>query len=116
MPIYEYACQHKRCKYTKDVLHTVAELKEPSEETLKEITCPKHGVMQRQMSVPHLANMKGGVSVSEKELLADKQARLKKRSRMHFKNDVLPDLPDRQVKKHFEKKYKGLKGDHEKIK
>lgn len=114
MPIYDYYCEH--CELTREVLHSISECTEPKEDTLKEITCPEHGLMKRGISIPHLANMKGGVSVGEKALLADKQAKLKKRSRMHFKNDVLPTLGDKQVKKHFEKKYKNLKGDHEKIK
>lgn len=116
MPVYEYACEHKRCKQSKEILHSYAEIKEPSADTLQEMQCPKgHGCMTRVFSAPHLANMKGGVSVSESVLLQEKQKQRKIRSRLQFKNDVLPTLKAGE-KRHFEKKLKHLKGDHEKIK
>lgn len=110
--MYEYECTE--CGARKDVLHSYDELKSPSEETLKEITC--HGVMVRLFSAPHLANMQGGTTVSEKVLLAQKQEQRKTRSRAHFKNDVLPKLKGSD-RRYFENKYRGTKNiDHEKMK
>jgi putative FmdB family regulatory protein len=114
MPIYDYECQ--TCGHVAEVLHRISELTEPNEETLKEITCPieGHGIMQRLVSAPHLANMQGGVSVPEKVILNKKQQQRKKRSSTHFKNEVLPTLKAGE-KRHFEKKLKNIKGDHEKM-
>lgn len=114
MPIYDYECN--TCGHVVEVLHRISELTEPNSETLKEITCPVegHGVMQRLVSAPHLANMQGGVSVPEGKILADKQSQRKVRSRTHFKNEILPTLKAGE-KRHFEKKLKKYKGDHEKM-
>lgn len=67
--------------------------------------------------VPELMGVLNGTFVSEKILLKDKQKKLDIRSKHHFKNEILPNHPDPQMKPYFEKKYKGTKfKDHEKIK
>lgn len=92
------------------------EIKEPTEETLKEITC-KHGIMKRVPQEPQLMGASGGQFKSESELLNAKQQQRKTRSRAHFKNEVLPTIGDKAERRHFDKKFKGTKKiDHEKIK
>lgn len=92
--------------------------------TCNKSTCKKknnktYNINQFWPRVPyavHVANMIGGTSVSEKDLLNQKQQQRKLRSRAHFKNEVLPTIKDPHAKKHFEKKYKGTKNiDHEKL-
>lgn len=115
MPTYEYACPHEGCEMVKDVLHKYSELENPTQETIDETTCPEHGVrMVRQISAPHVANSQGGVTVGEKTLLDQKQQQRKKRSRLHFKNDVLPTLK-KSDQRYFKPKYKNISGDHEKM-
>jgi len=81
------------------------------------ITCPKHGLMPRIPQVPHLIGTKG----SEKQLLKKKQNQKKIRSKMHFKNEILPTLKDPIDRGYFKNKFekgtnKHIKGDHEKMK
>ncbi len=78
--------------------------------------------MKRVPQTPELMGFKGGTSVPEKTLLADKQKKRKMRSRLQFKNEEIAKIKDPHSKRHFERKYKtdpvlkDLKGDHEKIK
>lgn len=67
--------------------------------------------------VPELMGTSGGTFKSEAELRKDKQKQRKIRAKHHFKNEVMPNHPDKDLKKHFEKKYKGtVFKDHEKMK
>jgi len=116
MPNYEYHCL--KCKTSKDVLHSIAELTAPSLETLIEITCPKHGIMKREVTAPMLNGASGR---SEKQLLKEKQNLVKKRAQLHTKNEGWKDIKDPGQRKAIYDKYhkgkgKGLTGDHEKIK
>lgn len=102
MPRYDYYCS--QCSYYQEVIHSMSECNSPSEKTLQLISCPDHGKMSRQISTPHLANMKGGVSVNERVLLKDKQAALKQRARSHTAQ-TLDTIKDPEVKHHLKKKY-----------
>lgn len=117
MPIYQYACPCK--KKPIEVEHSMSfignELKLPGD-VLKKIKCEKHGIMQRIPFLPNLAGSSGGTFKSEKQLLKEKQQSRKLRSKIHFKNEVLPKLSGTD-RMHFEKKLKNIpKKDHEKIK
>ena len=71
--------------------------------------------MRRVPQEPQLMGASEGEFKTERQLLKEKQTNLKKRSRLHFKNDVMKNLEGLE-KKYFENKYKNLKGDHEKKK
>lgn len=132
MPIYKYKCIIPGCEKETEVMHSMDECTNPSEETQKECSCnentcpnaimtadsivvPEYGVaFVREITAPHIAGMSGGSSVGESALLAKKQQGLKKRSRAHFKREVMNDPDglvqnDKDAKRHFEGKYKGKK-------
>lgn len=84
---------------------------------LYNITCPRHGLMPRVPQEVYL----GGVRGTEKQLLKKKQDQRKLRSKMHFKNEILPTLKDPIDRGYFKHKFekganKHIKGDHEKMK
>jgi hypothetical protein len=117
MPEYQYQCPVEGCENGGPMIHSMSQIDNPSASLIALTTCQEHQVrMQRVPQESQLMGFMNGTSATEKEMLAVKQARLKQRSRLHFKNDVLPTLSDPGGKKHFENKYKDLKGDHEKIK
>lgn len=74
-----------------------------------------NNVWPRVPQVPQLAGASGGTFKTEKQLVADKKVLRQRRSKLHFKNDVLPTMSPRDQKR-FGKKWAHLKGDHEKIK
>lgn len=116
MPTYTFCCS--KCKLSRDVLMKISELESPSSETLIEITCPKHGIMKREVTAPMLNGTSG---LSEKQLLQKKQNLVKKRAQLHTKNEGWKDIKDPGQRKAIYDKYhkgkgKGLTGDHEKIK
>lgn len=119
--IYVYACI--KCKKKPiEVEHSMSEVDNPTESLIEATTCHKHNL--RMVRVPqsvHLMGASGGQFKTEKELLKDKQTQRKKRSSLHFKNEIMPKLTDVSDKRHFNKKFnegskKGLSGDHEKMK
>lgn len=130
MPQY----QHK-CLFCKAKCEIVYEMKFVGEEqnlplcikrkiTCNKSTCKKKNNKQYNPNkfwprVPyavHVANMLQGTSVSQSDLLKQKQQQRKTRSRAHFKNEVLPKIKDPHAKRHFDRKYKDTKKiDHEKL-
>lgn len=111
MPLYEFYCGVPYCRKRVEEIQSFEQVGKIFP------LCPKHYVpMLRLYSVPHLANMIGGVSVSENVLLSKKQESRKTRSRAHFKNEVMHKIKDPGERRHFEKKFKGTKKiDHEKL-
>ena len=123
MPRYDYYCE--ACGLHVEVMHSIAECDNPSEETQKEISCNEYtcpvvkGEMDKEIatyyglpfkrgvSAPNIHGVVGGSSVGQRGVLLQKQKQKKLRSRKHFKKEVMPTLdgPDKQ---HFEKKYKDL--------
>lgn len=88
----------------------------------KRIECPKCSLIDisfiaPKQGIPELMGTFHGSFVPEKTLLKDKQKKLNIRSKHHFKNEILPNHPDPQMKPYFEKKYKNtVYRDHEKMK
>lgn len=111
--IYEFYCHYSNCGHKMEVSVPIDKIS-----SYKPKKCPKHGVkLTRRYYAPHLANMSGGSTTSEKELLKKKQEYKKMRSRVHFKNTKLDKITDPHERRHFEKKFKGTKKmDHEKMK
>lgn len=118
--IYVHKCNHKGCKSRCEEnypMKFVGREHELPQHILYNITCTKHGVMPRVPQVPHLIGARG----SEKQLLKKKQQQRKLRSKLHFKNEIMPTLKDPVDRGYFKHKFekganKGLKGDHEKMK
>lgn len=123
MPIYVYECQN--CGKCEDVLHSMAEIDNPSEDTQKQISCcehtcpfitednkeitPEHGLpWKRLVTAANITNSSGGATVSNKTMLAKKQQERKLRSRKNFKAEVLPKMENGADKQHFERKFKDL--------
>jgi len=118
MPTYIYECP--LCLKQEDIFHSMSEVDNPSEETqiktsCNESTCPcileGSGCLEkislgtswkRVPTTPHLLNMDGGTTVSEKDLLKKKQKERSNRSKLHFKKEIMPKLPDSD-KRRFEK-------------
>lgn len=120
--IYVYGCS--KCRRSVEVSHQmkfVGDEKSLPKEILKQISC-RHGIMKRVPQEVQLMGMSGGSSKTESELRKDKQIQRKKRSRLHFKNEVASTIADKDSREYFKRKiasdpvYKDLKGDHEKIK
>lgn len=124
MPRYDYYCEV--CGLQVEVMHSIAECDDPSDETQKEICCNEHTCpltkepgkfkdvatyyglpFKRGVCAPNLHGIVGGTSVGQRGVLIEKQKERKLRSRKHFKKAVMPELdkPDRQ---YFERKYKDL--------
>lgn len=120
MPTYIHACN--KCTSQVEVFYLmefVGKEKELPTNILKQITCNKHGLMGRVPQLPYLAGSSNGTFKSEAQLLSEKQQQRKLRSRIHFKNEILPKSKKLGPgeKRHFEKKLKDIpKKDHEKIK
>lgn len=123
MPIYLYECPN--CGKQEDVLHSMAEIDNPSEEIQQQTSCcehtcpfvtegnkkiiPEYGLPWKKLiTTPHIANSLGGTTVSDKTMLAKKQQERKLRSRKNFKAEVLPKMEDGADKQHFTKKFKDL--------
>ena len=118
MPQYKYFCPVQGCKSVRnDIWHMMSECDHPSEQLIKETTCKKHKIrMQRQIFEPVLQGAVGGTFPKESELLAEKQKQRKIRSKAHFVNDVMNKVSDRDSRRYFKKKYRGVKPpDHEKM-
>jgi len=122
MPNYQHHCskcqKYKEFNYSMSFIGKESEL---PEEIKKEITCKHYEIWPRVPFAPHIANQKGGTTVTQKELLKDKQAYAKKRSALHTKNEGYKDIKDPEMKKKIYDKYhkgplKDMKGDHEKMK
>lgn len=127
MPRYDYHCG--KCGLHVEVIHSIAECDNPSEETQKEISCNEYTCpmakepdkfknsttiithygfpFKRGVSAPNLHGVVGGTSVGQRGVLLEKQKERKLRSRKHFKKEVMPGL-DKPDKQHFERKYKDL--------
>lgn len=81
------------------------------------ISCKHHGIMPRIPQVPILQGSVGGTFPSEEKLRNQKQIQRKHRSKTQFINDEMNKIKDPDAKRHFKKKYKGVKTkDHEKMK
>jgi putative FmdB family regulatory protein len=122
MPVYDYQCQ--ACGRVIEVVHSISQCDNPSEQLLEEITCPmfqdcqvawrdKLGmelptdtdlIFKRKISEPNIQGSYGGSSLSGKEKLATIQKERKERSHQNFKKEVFPTLP-KQEKAFFEKKW-----------
>lgn len=118
---YVYQCS--KCRKTREVSHEMKYVGNESSlpnHILSQITC--HGIMKRVPQEIQLMGMSGGSSKTEAELRKDKQIQRKKRSRLHFKNEVVDKIADDDSRRYFQHKvkndptYKDLKGDHEKLK
>jgi len=116
--------QCNACKFKFYVAEFTTVIKSPENEYKekgnKKLTCPKCSSSVKfiapKQGVPELMGVLGGTFVPEKILLKDKQKKLGIRSKHHFKNEILPNHPDPQMKPYFERKYKGTKfKDHEKM-
>ena len=123
MPTYDYKCQ--ACGRVIEVVHSISQCENPSEQLLEQITCPfdrdcevhwrdrlgmeiprdHELVFKRTVSEPNIMGSYGGSSLSGKEKLNTIQKERKQRSTDHFKKEVFPTLP-KSEKKHFEKKWK----------
>jgi hypothetical protein len=136
MPVYNHSCAHcgANCEIQYEMKYVGDEANLPKE-IKQQISCnPKtcksklegKGKMSfryggsywpRVPYAPHIANVIGGVTVTEGDLLKQKQDSRKARSRVHFKNEILPKLA-KEDKRMFDRsgKYKNIKGDHEKMK
>lgn len=86
MPSYDYGCP-KCGRIVESVIHTIAELEKPSEETIEEITChcESEGVRMKQIfiSAP-------GIKTPTRDRLLHIDR--KKRNKNHFNKEVLPTL------------------------
>ncbi len=118
MPTYVYQCREKKCKFSIELIHTMSECDKPTDEIIKEITCPKHNIIAKRIIFePQLAGSSGGTFKTEHQLVKEKQKQRKIRSRHEFHNDKLDKLPPGFDKEHFKRKYKDVKRkDHEKMK
>lgn len=124
MPRYDYYCE--ACGLQREVMHSIDECNDPTEETQKETSCNEYtcpvakepgkykdvlavygSPFKRGVSAPNLHGVVGGRSLGQRAVLLEKQKERKIRSRKHFKKAIMPtlDKPDRQ---HFERKYKDL--------
>lgn len=134
MPVYQHKCTNcpAKCELEYSMKY-VGQENELPDDTIKQISCNRSSCKSRQrhkMSfhftqkiwprIPfasHIANVMGGVTVSESDLLKKKQDSRKARSRTHFKNEVLPTLSKQdQIAFKRSGKYDNIKGDHEKMK
>ncbi len=117
MPIYKYYCPTKGCRSVKEIIHMMSECDTPSKLLIEQTTCKKHQVrMQRQIFEPILQGSVGGTFPSEDKLRKQKQKERKARSTAHFVNEEMNKVKDRDSRRHFQKKYKGVKvKDHEKL-
>ncbi len=117
MPSYTYYCPHKGCKKTIDLWHLMSEIDQPGQDLVAKTTCPKHNIrMQRQIFEPVLQGSVGGTFPKEGDLLAQKQKQRKIRSKAQFINDEMNKVADRDSRRYFKKKYRGVKApDHEKL-
>jgi hypothetical protein len=118
MPTYVHSCT--KCSSNTEIFYSmdfVGKEEGLPKDILKQITCKKHGLMPRVPQEPHLAGSSNGTFKSEKELLNEKQSQRKLRSKIHFKNEVLPTIKGTPLeKRHFKNKLKNLpKKDHEKM-
>lgn len=116
MPTYCYSDGKK----TIEVIHEmrfVGNEKELPKEILKQITRKDGTLMERVPQIPILKGSSQGTFKTEKQLLSEKQAQRKLRSKIHFKNEELPKLRGTPgEKRHFANKLKNLpKTDHEKL-
>jgi tRNA A37 threonylcarbamoyladenosine modification protein TsaB len=107
MPVYVYRCS--KCKKEKEVVHSIKEIDEPTEELINGITC--HG--RQMIRVPQLTNLQSGKP--DRELLADKQKEEKRKARLATAqqveaNDKDIQAQDRPYLRNKYKKTKGLKG------
>lgn len=119
--IYVYRC--RKCKGKEiEVEHGMSYIGNESnlpKSILDLITCKKHGLMNRVIQEPQLMGMMNGSSCSEETLRADKVKKRKIRNALHTKNEGWKQAPESEraeYRKHVEKKYAHLSGDHEKIK
>lgn len=123
MPTYVYQCG--ACGLKKEVFHSMAECDNPTDETLKKISC--HYDQDCQISwaetkgvetptgeeyifkrVPQAVQIKGaynGSSVSGAEKRATIKSERRQRSHQDFKKKIYPNLP-KSEKRHFEQKWK----------
>jgi hypothetical protein len=126
MPVYIYKC--KWCGGTKEVVHSITEIDNPSEETLEETTCPydrecrtnieQHLGMEtptasdlklvRVPQAPQLMGFVNGSSLKGSERNEEIQKERKKRSTEHFKKEIYPTIP-RQEQNWFNKKWEAKK-------
>lgn len=115
MPTYCYQCS--KCTKAIEIFHSMSEVDKPTEETIEQTTCKKHGRMKRVPQLPQLMGSSEGTFKNEAQLRQEKKAQRKQRSRMHFKNEVLPHMKETpKILDHFKNKTKNLgKKDHEKM-
>jgi predicted small metal-binding protein len=121
VPIYVYQCQ--RCKANAEVLHEmkyVGEEEKMPQELKDKISCNIKTCQNKKCSfrgkiwqrVPQLPAIVSDGTVT----LQQKQQQKKTRSRAHFQNEIMPKITDKASKRHFEKKFKGVKPkDHTKM-
>jgi predicted nucleic acid-binding Zn ribbon protein len=102
MPRYDYQCPV--CGEVKEVQHTIAELEQPSEETLLEISC---NCIEQQISKMERVYLSApGIKTPTKNRYLD--ADRKKRNHKHFIKEVLPTLDNDSKKHHLNKLGKKL--------
>ena len=123
MPTYVYKCQ--ACENKIEIIHSMAECDNPSEELLEQITCPfdrdcqanwqnhlgmeiprdHELILQRVPHAPQVMGMYCGSSLSGKEKTTTIQKERKIRSHNHFKKEIFPTIPKAE-KKFFKEKWK----------
>lgn len=113
MPSYDYYCPD--CGHRITVSHSMGSIEEQSQEVKNQVECPdveceRYGeLMQRDYSSISLGGASGGTFKTDKQLLKEKQAQKKLRSKRHFKHEVLPTLDETpKIKKHFNDKFKDI--------
>lgn len=102
MPCYDYSCP--MCGGVREnVLHSIAERENPSEETIKEITCYCSNPNGTRMLQAYLTAPGIKTPTRNRFNLAQRKVRNKK----HFKQHVLPTITDPQTRQHHINKLKG---------
>ena len=100
MPIYEYNCPKCDATFsnTKTVLHSISELDNPSEETIKEITChcTKNGTRMERCYITA-----SYIKTPTNRVFIDADRR--KRNKKHFNKEVLPTLGQDEKIHHLKK-------------
>jgi len=130
MPCYLYKCPHCKTKPV-EVMHEmkfIGNEKDLPRDILEQIVChtkickakeEQTGALWKRIpQEPQLMGSSEGTFLSEDQLRKKKQAQRKVRSKIHFKNEILPKMNETaKIKDHFKNSVKHLPNkDHEKMK
>lgn len=123
MPTYDYKCQ--ACGMIKEVVHSMSECDNPSEQLLEEISCPMDPdcqvnwqnylgmeiprdhelIFKRTINEPQIQGSYGGKIPQGSEKRSVIQSERMGRSHKDFKKNIFPTLPKAE-KKFFNEKWK----------